>query len=122
MVDAARAVERALGTLPQRRSPWNATKEWCEFRLRDRRSYEEIAGTEAFVLIQAVGLKSFPELTERQKKLLEERKREAEQERREMYTLAGEAALASNPALMLWNVSMTIAVTASMSERALPSA
>lgn len=61
--------------------PYEA-KEVCEHNLRERRTYVEATGTPGGDIIEAAGLKAFPELTERQKDFLAARQREKESERR----------------------------------------
>jgi hypothetical protein len=67
---------------------WPAPVEQCEHQMRERRSYAEIQGTEGYDIITSVGLKPFPELTERQQAVVAQRKREAEDFRQQL-VLAG---------------------------------
>jgi hypothetical protein len=63
---------------------WPAPVEECEHKMRERRSYTEIKGTEGYDIITSVGLKPFPELTERQQAVVVQRKREAEDFRQQL--------------------------------------
>jgi hypothetical protein len=72
--------------------------EECAHQLRTRRTYAEAAGTPGGEIIEAAGLKPFPELTERQSTIIAAREREKEQERRQ---LAGLPTLAAE-----WSVSL----------------
>jgi hypothetical protein len=56
----------------------------CEHRLRTRRTYRELPSeSEAFKIIESVGLKPFPELTERQQAIVSDRERTGEEMRRQ---------------------------------------
>jgi len=57
-------------------------EEVCEHNLRTRRTYAEAANTPGGAIIEAAGLKPFPELTQPQKDFLAARQREKESERR----------------------------------------
>jgi hypothetical protein len=50
-----------------------------EHRLRTRRTYTEVRGTEGYALIEAVGLKQFPNLTPKQQDALDQQRKEREQ-------------------------------------------
>lgn len=63
--------------------------EQCEHRLRERRTYAEVAGTEAFKIIVAAGLKPFAQLTERQQDIVEGRQRQEAETRRSFAQHAG---------------------------------
>lgn len=63
---------------------WPAPTEQCEHKMRERRSYTEIQGTEGYDIITSVGLKPFPELTERQQAVVAQRKREQEELRQQL--------------------------------------
>ena len=58
---------------------WPAPTEQCEHKMRERRTYTEIQGTEGYDIIKSVGLKPFPELTERQQAVVAKRKRDNEE-------------------------------------------
>jgi hypothetical protein len=57
-------------------------EEQDEYNMRTRRTYAEAAGTPGGEIIEAAGLKPFPELTERQREFLAAREREKESDRR----------------------------------------
>lgn len=57
--------------------------ELCEFGMRERRTYGEIAGTEGFEIITASGLLPWPDLTDYQQKMLAAKEREHEEMRRQ---------------------------------------
>jgi len=61
---------------------------------RERRSYREVEGSEAYRIIQTAGLKSWPELTQEQREVLAEREEDHRRERAEQAVLAREAAFA----------------------------
>jgi hypothetical protein len=58
--------------------------ERCEHGVRMRRTYGEVASTEAHRIIEAAGLKPWPELTERQRKIVEAKARDDEEFRRRL--------------------------------------
>jgi hypothetical protein len=66
-------------------------KEWDEHHLRERRTYTEIEGTEAYTIITAAGL-TWPPLTEAQRAAVAEREEDKRQERESMAEFAREAA------------------------------
>lgn len=72
-----------------------AHTERCEYELRQRRTYKEIEGTASCDIIKDAGLKPFPELSDAQREHLEERARDAENERRMLATLTTEVARAT---------------------------
>jgi thymidylate kinase len=87
---ARRDVAVVLTTLPQNllASAWgNQPTEEDEFQMRTRRIYTEAAGTPGAEIIEAAGLKPFPELTERQREILEAKEREKEQMRKQFAAL-----------------------------------
>jgi hypothetical protein len=57
--------------------------EECDFKLRTRRTYSEVSGSEGFAIIQGAGLKPFAPLTEKQQLIVEARERQAEHTRRQ---------------------------------------
>lgn len=61
--------------------PYQATEQ-DEYNLRTRRTYAEAAGTPGGEIIEAAGLKAWPELTERQREIIVAREREKESDRR----------------------------------------
>jgi hypothetical protein len=63
---------------------WPAPTEQCEHKMRERRSYTEIQGTEGYDIITAVGLKPFPDLTDRQLAVVARRKSENEELRQHL--------------------------------------
>lgn len=83
--------------LSEHRYPQTPVTEKCEYGLRDRRSYKEIDGTEGYAIIQAAGLKAFPELTERQRKIVSARARQDEETQRQFASLPRVPAQGSSP-------------------------
>lgn len=63
----------------------------CAHRLRTRRNYREIEGSEGFVIIEEAGLRPFPELNETQRGIVEGRQLQAERARHSFAQHAGEA-------------------------------
>jgi hypothetical protein len=96
VITAARAVE---GMTYSNGAPILPATETCEHELRRRRSYEEVRSTPAFEIISRAGIPRFPELNERQRFIVAERKRESAQDdknRTEIGKMAAQApALAS---------------------------
>jgi hypothetical protein len=92
-LEAHRTVHRA--SLPEHHWPVSPKTEQCEHRLRERRTYQEVADTPGFAIITEAGLKPFPELTERQRKIIAERAREQEQMRRQLRGLPDLARIGS---------------------------
>lgn len=63
-----------------------AATEECPERMRRRRTYGEVTGPAHTIITQA-GLKPFPPLTETQKRMVEDREREQQQERANMKSI-----------------------------------
>jgi hypothetical protein len=75
-------VARALNKLRANADTWES-HEQCEHRMRTRRTYAEAEGTPGAAIIEAAGLKPFPELTEHQRAMLTAKEREQEEMRRQ---------------------------------------
>lgn len=63
--------------------------ERCEHGLRERRNYHEVQGTEGHAIISEAGLKPWPDLTDAQIRIVEQRAREAEESRRQLARMGG---------------------------------
>ncbi len=87
-IDAARNVESAGFADHAHITP--ATEE-CEHRIRRRRTYREVKGTAGYDIITEVHLVPFPELTERQCQIVEDRVRQKKEEARTMGRFGAEA-------------------------------
>jgi hypothetical protein len=57
--------------------------EQCEHKMRTRRTYAEVSGAPAGEIVEVVGPKPFPELTEHQLALIAAKEREHESMRRQ---------------------------------------
>ena len=88
-IDAARNVESVGFADHAHITP--ATEE-CEHHIRRRRTYQEVEGTEAFRIITEAHLLPFPELTERQCQIVEDRRRQKKEEERTMDRFGAQAA------------------------------
>lgn len=75
----------------------------CEHGLRERRTYMEVADTQAYEIITAAGLRDFPPLTERQREILAD-KALAQQQAKNFGQAAREVAaeIAASPLGMPW--------------------
>jgi hypothetical protein len=77
-----------------------AAVEQCEFGLRQRRTYDEIAGTDGHGIITIAGLKPWAPLTARQQAILAERERDQEERQRQAAAFAGEFMVAQAEAAL----------------------
>lgn len=75
-------VAQALNKLRGDAGTWQSNEQ-CEHKMRTRRTYAEAAGTEGRAIIEAAGLKPFPELTDGQRNALAAKQREDEKYRRQ---------------------------------------
>jgi len=73
---------RAMNKLRADVGTWESN-ERCEHKMRTRRTYAEAEGTPGAEIIEAAGLKPFPELTEYQRALIAGKEREQEEYRRQ---------------------------------------
>ena len=67
VIDAARVVESVTYAIDRISRPQT---ELDAHKLRERRTYGEIGGTQAYTIIQSAGLKAWPELSERQQEIV----------------------------------------------------
>lgn len=88
-VRAALAVVQAVGFAGHGAGIQPATEQ-CEHRLRERRTYAEIAGTDGYAIIRAAELRPWPPLSPRQEQILADREREAAEARRQAARFAAE--------------------------------
>lgn len=63
--------------------------ERCEHGLRERRTYDEVKGTEAHTIIAEVGPKPWPDLTDQQERIVQQRAREEAETRRQLARMGG---------------------------------
>jgi hypothetical protein len=79
--EAVEEAAKIVAEAPQRRTAYEPTAtEQCEFGLRSRRTFAEIAGTPGYDLIQQIGLVPWPALTERQRQIIADRAADAKRQ------------------------------------------
>jgi len=98
-------IDRTLPAFWQHRQIPHVAIEQDEHHLRERRTYQEVDGSEGYRIIEAAGLKPWPELTEEQRALLAERAADRKQAARDLAKFAEEAVrLRAEGALLRGNV------------------
>jgi hypothetical protein len=78
----AAALVLSMNKLRADAGTWEANEQ-CEHKMRTRRNYAEAEGTPGGEIIEAAGLKPFPELTDSQRAILTAKAREQEELRRQ---------------------------------------